>query len=147
MKYSFLYLFTFLFISLVSCSDDDSGSCTDNIDNLSVRVDDVAMSRPSGSASVSTDEISVDINGNSSNNSSIFFSCPNIVGVYDLNLDFSGGSDSQTITAFVPEDNFNIILSSGCFEIVSIDDSEVVMRFDVSEDNTELKGEINLDVL
>ncbi|MFT6014173.1 MAG: hypothetical protein ACI860_001887 [Chitinophagales bacterium] len=146
MKNHFLYLLAFICISFVACSNDDDDSCSGKTEAISIIVENLPMANITGTASVNGDNISVDIGGDSSNNSKVFFSCPNAIGTYDLNLDFSGQSESQTVTAFVPAETLNVILSSGCFEIVSIDASDVVMRFNVNEGDASINGEIALDV-
>jgi len=102
-------------------------------------------SKISGAANVYADRISVDIICTSANNRTILFNVRNAVGSYNLSLSLSGG-DSQTITMFIPADNLNVILSEGCFEVVTVDTDNVVMRFDVKEDDNVISGEISLEV-
>jgi hypothetical protein len=142
MKNHFLYFLAFTCISIAACSDKESNLCAGKTEAISIKVEGVAMSNITGTAYVTADEISVDINGDSANDASVFFSCPKTEGTIDLKL----GAESQTITAFVPADVLNIFLTTGCFEIVSITDSKIVMRFNVNEDDTSINGEITLDV-
>lgn len=146
MKNYIFYLIALTVFSFTACSDSDGGSCSDRTETLSVIVQGAEMTNIAGNATVGSENISINIGGDSSNDSRVFFSCPNAVGTYDLKLDLSGG-DSQTVTAFVPAEAFNIILTTGCFEIVSIGESEVVMRFSINEDTTSLMGEIALEVI
>ena len=142
LKNYFFCLVAFSILSFVSCSNDDDASCSTKTDPISIEVEGVSMSNITGTASVSSDEISIDIDGDSANNASVFFDCPNTEGTYDLNF-----SEGPTVTAFVPAEVLNIILTTGCIEVVSVDDSEVVMRFNVNEDGTGINDEITLDVL
>lgn len=146
MKHYFIYFLVLVSVSFLACSnDDDGGGCSANGGPIAITVDGVPMTNVTGSASVFTNSITVSINGVSSNNSSVFFTAPNMLGTYNLNFDLTG--DSRTVTAFVPAESLNVILSEGCYEVVSISDSEVVVRFNVAEDNTSVKGELALSVL
>lgn len=142
-KYSF-YLLAFLCLSFAACSDDDS--CSGKTEAISVVVEGVTMTNITGTAFLNEESISINIAGDSANDASVFFSCPRSVDTYDLNFDLTGNTGSRTITAFVPAETLNVILSTGCFDVVSIDDSEVVMRFNVNEDETNINGEIALTV-
>lgn len=144
MKNFLLYFLMFVSVSFIACSDDDDSACAGNSGPLAVMVDGASMVNATGTAEINASSIRVNITGSSSNNSTIFFTAPNTVGTYDLSL---GQTDSRTVTAFVPAETLNIILTSGCYEIVSISDSQVVMRFNIDEDGDSIKGEIALNVV
>ena len=149
MKNNTLYLIAILCLSLFACSSDDDrpdsipNVCTPSASPITIIVENEAMSNITGVASINDDRITVNISGDSANDASVFFSCPNAVGTYELS---SVGDETQTVTAFVPATTFNIILSTGCFEIVRIDAMEVVMRFGIDDFDTAINGAINLEV-
>jgi len=145
MKKYTIYFLSFLCFSFIACSSDDD-SCSGKTEAISIEVEGVEMSNITGTASINQSLIGINISGNSTNESEVFFSSPNAVGTYDLNLDFSGELESRTVTAFVPDGFVNIILSSGCYEVVSIDATDVVMRFNINENDTSINGEISLEV-
>ena len=135
---------SFLACLFIACGDDAGSDCSSQTQAIAITVEGESMSDISGTVDVSDDRLSIDIDGTSANNATIFFSCPNEVGEYDLN--FSLSSDAQTVTAFVPAESLNVILSTGCIQVVSVSDQEVVMRFNIAEDQTSINGQITLDV-
>lgn len=145
MKNYLLCFLTLFSLSFLACSNDDDGGndCSGKETPISVIVEGIALSNVTGTASVNGSEISVSIVGSSSNNARVFFTCPNEVGTYNLSL---SGQEARTVTAFVPAEILNIILTSGCYDIVSIDNDDVVMRFHINEDDTAINGEISLNV-
>ena len=149
MKNLFFFLSIIICFSFVACSDDGDGdnNCSGKTEAISISIENAALSNISGSASISGENISVDIDGDAENNARIFFTAPNTEGTYDLSFDLSGNTESRTVTAYVPADALNIILSTGCYEIVSINDTEVIMRFNINEDVTSINGEITLEVI
>jgi len=144
-----LYLIALLCLSLVACSSDDdrpdsiSNVCAPSANPITIIVENETMSNITGVASIIDERITVNISGDSANDASVFFSCPNAIGTYELSL---AGDETQTVTAFVPATTLNIILSTGCFEIVSINAMEVVMRFSIDDFDTVINGAINLEV-
>jgi hypothetical protein len=74
----------------------------------------------------------------------VFFSCPNAVGLYEL--DFEGTGSGQTVTLFDYAEVFNYISNEGAVEILSITETSVTGRIDArGDDDFFVNGNFTID--
>ncbi len=152
----FLPLLAICALVLFSCKDD-TDSCEFSTTTLSGKIEGNDWTFQGGSATNSNGELDVDLFGMDEDltngpcgiffGSSLtaFFSIPAEVGQYPLDFSFTSGG--QTVTLFDPSTANNIIVSDGCVEIVSITDTEAVLRFNIENDgNNFLRGEATLTI-
>lgn len=143
MKYSTSILLIALAIFQFSCSsdDDDDGSSYDFKDQIAQgAINDTDWTMMSGYASISNDNLSINLFGEkfddpcnvfSDRGTYVFFTTNNEVKLRELKFDLDDAANSQSVTFYDPDAEYqNSIASRGAIEILSITDTEVTGRID-----------------
>lgn len=162
-----------LFLSLlISCKKDDTPIETPQVSqpgynfkeqNLQGMIEGQPWEFISGRANRTTfndqEEYAIALYSESAENSCMFlpkedrviFSIPStgISGVQQLKLDFSGNSDSRTITLYDVQQSNNVIASEGAVEVVSIDTTNQVIELKIDaryDDQNFINGKCKIQI-
>ncbi len=77
----------------------------------------------------------------------IMFNIPKKVGIYELNLSFTGDAVSHTATLYADDEDMNYVATQGAIEIISINDtaSTITGRMDIrANSNNQVNGDFTI---
>ncbi len=149
MKIKYFFFFT-LPLLVISCGDDEETGCTYNSTQIEGKIENEDWAFANGEARFymdfdGTERIDIEMYSiasgvtdpcaqSSPDFKRIFFSIPKVVQERELNFSFSGGNeeDQQTVTLFDPVTFLNVIVSEGCVEIQTINDTQVTGRMNIT---------------
>lgn len=134
------------FLNSCGGSEDASPAYDFKDQNMKGTIDGISWQVVSGKAEVSTsanDKYFLNFSEKTIDNACndfvfdgnrVFFSIPNAVGLYELQINTSTG-DGQTATLFKGSEFLNIIATEGAIEILTITDALVTGRIDAKADS------------